>query len=183
MNISASPGSMPDRIFVDSCVLQLLSTYGEYVYDGGPLRSNDRIHTVPDGLRNLHALRELALVGQRASLDWVVSEASIREALLKRDASHSRWVFEMMDYAGWCLDSYPRTMVTRNSLRGSQFGYLSAGDRQLLEDALQLGCGGFLTIDRRLHRNAVHIRQAAGIRIIIPSEYLSELRPWMMLFY
>lgn len=169
-------------MFLDSCVLQLLSTYGEYVYDGGRLRAKDRIHRLPDGLEDLCALRNLALVGKRASLDWAVSEASIAEALGKRDASHLRWVFEMVDYAAWCQEAYSKSAVMRTDLPRSEFGYLSLGDRRLLEDALHLGCGGFLTTDRRLRRNAKHVERTAGIRIATPLEYWREIRPWAMLF-
>jgi len=137
---------------------------------------------MPHGLEDLRALRELTLVGQRASFDWVVSRGSIGEALRKRDGFHAGWVFEMAEYATWCLEANPPSLDTRTDLSDRQFGYLSGGDRRLLEDALRLGCGGFLTTDRRLRRNAEHMERAVVVRIMTPPEYWKEVEPWSMLF-
>jgi len=176
--------SIPSRVFLDSCVLQLLSTYGEVVHDGAGLPANDRIHSIPGGPQDLLALRDLSLICQRASLDWVVSETSLDEAYGKGDAFHFGWVAEMMEYAGHCLRMYQSTGFAEDVTgpADARFGYLSHGDRLLLDDAIRLGCDAFLTTDRRLARNANHLRRSLGLRILTPHEYWLELRPWVGLF-
>jgi hypothetical protein len=175
----------PGRVFLDSCVLQLLSTYGEFIHDGARLRPRDRIRRIPCGLKDLQSLRNLSMVCQRSSLCWVISEASLEEAVGKRDSFHFGWVSEMEEYSGWCLRSYAPSTPNREiaCLGGVQFGYLARGDRLLLGDAVRLGCDAFLTTYRRLARNASHIHRSIGIHILTPPEYWEALRPWIGLLY
>ena len=76
-------------------------------------------------------------------------------------------------------------MRAKPSLRGSKrpiFVYLSKKDRLLLRDAIILRCEAFLTVERRLPRNAVHIERMLGIRILTPITYWEMLRPWAALW-
>jgi len=48
---------LPRRLFLDSSTLQRLESYGEFIYDGGPIDENDRIWSVPNGIDEIEALR------------------------------------------------------------------------------------------------------------------------------
>ena len=50
-------------------------------------------------------------------------------------------------------------------LENASFGYLGAGDRRLIQDAVYLECDAFLTMERKLPKNAGHIERELGIRV------------------
>lgn len=56
----------PQRIFLDSSTLQTMLRYGEYLYDGGEVGEDDRIHRDPVGLKKLEDLRTIMEIAQRA---------------------------------------------------------------------------------------------------------------------
>ena len=57
--------ALPLRIFLNSCTVQTLGKYGEFIYDGGPIGDDDRIHRMPDGLEEI-SLRYATFAGSRA---------------------------------------------------------------------------------------------------------------------
>ena len=63
-----------------------------------------------------------------------------------------------------------------------KFGYLSRKDRLLVQQAIVLRCEAFLTVERRLPRNAPHIQQELGIRILTPIVHWGMLSPWAALW-
>jgi hypothetical protein len=65
----------------------------------------------------------------------------------------------------------------------SKFGYLSAKDKLLLRHAVLLRCEAFLTVERRLPRNAAHIERELGVRVLTPVTHWDLLRPWAALWY
>jgi hypothetical protein len=86
----------------------------------------------------------------------------------------------MDEYRGRAVDGSGAAVaapLTRHS-----FGYLSAKDGRLLQDALNLECDAFLTMDRKLTRNAAHLEPAVGIKVLRPSGYWALLEPWAALY-
>jgi hypothetical protein len=178
--------ALPRRIFLDSCTVQTLRDYGGYIYDGEPIADGDRIHRVADGYANVDALQVIWLVSQRAMFDWIVSESSLREARDKGDVGHLRWFYEIAGYTRGCLERGGPTAESdalARRLDEPRFGYLSTKDRELLRDAVWLRCDSFLTMERRLPRNAAHISRQLGIRVLTPLGYWEMLRPWAALWY
>jgi hypothetical protein len=176
---------LPQRIFIDSCTVQTLQRYGEFVYDGGSIRPSDVIHRIPDGLDNIDALRAICQVTSCALFQWIVSDASRQEAAAKGDAGHLQWLFEIDNYARVFLDEMgpsPESRVLAARLDEPKFGYLGVGDRILLRDAIFFQCDAFLTMERKLPRNAAHIERELGIRVLTPIGYWEMLRPWAALW-
>ena len=174
---------LPRRIFLDSCTAQTLRDYGGYIYEGEPIPAEDRIYRVTDGLANINALREIFAVNSRASFEWIVSHGSLREAKDKSDPGHLQWLWDIADHSEVCLEgdgptADSETLAAR--LDEPRFGYLS--DRLLVQDALMLRCEAFLTMERRLPRNAAHIDRELGIRILTPITHWEILRPWAALW-
>ncbi len=177
--------SLPRRIFLDSCTAQTLRDYGGYIYEAEPVPDTDRIHHVPDGIANIEALRDIFLVDARARFEWIVSRGSMREAHDKGDRGHMQWLWDIADHTEICLEGRgPTTESEALSARldESKFGYLSEKDRLLLREAIILRCEAFLTMERRLPRNATHIERELGIRILTPILHWEMLRPWAALW-
>ena len=181
--------SYPRRVFLDSSVLQALHRNGEFVYDGGEIPRNSKFWRIPEGVRDLAALRDIMLVGARGAIELVLSQNSLEEVVDASDSSYLRWAFEVAYYWQDCLASYREqppfsgwgaNLAVR--VEGSSFGYLSTKDKKLVRDAVVLECHAFLTLDLRLTRNAPHLEQALGIKVLRPANYWCLLRPWAALF-
>jgi hypothetical protein len=177
--------SLPRRIFLDSCTAQTLRDYGGYVFEGEPISAADRIRRVPDGFANLKALRNIFLINERALFEWIVSHGSMDEANDKDDPGHVQWILDIAQHSEVCLDSDGPTaeseaLATR--LSEPRFGYLSKKDRRLLQEAIFLRCEAFLTMERRLPRNAEHIRSHLHIEVLTPLVHWEMLRPWAALW-
>lgn len=177
--------SLPRRIFLDSCTAQTLRDYGGYIYEGEPIPSSNGIHRVPDGLANIKALRDIFIVNERALFEWMVSRGSMQEAHDKGDAGHMRWLWDIAHHTEVCLEGDGPTVESKamaSRLGKPKFGYLSGKDRLLLQHAIILRCEAFLTVERRLPRNATHIERELGIRILTPITHWEILRPWAALW-
>ena len=96
------------------------------------------------------------------------------------------WVYEIAAYAdSFLADDEPTDLnISRASkLDSTKFGYLSAKDRLLLKHSVELGCDAFLTVEKKLPKNASHLEREIGIRVITPALYWAMLRPWAALWY
>lgn len=178
--------TLPRRIFLDSCTAQTLRDYGAFVYEGEPIIDTDRIHHIPDGVANLNALRNVFLVSERAMFEWIVSDRSLHEARDKCDAGHMQWLWDIADHSMGCLNGEGPTIQSEelaSRLAEPKFGYLSEKDRLLLQDAVSLRCEAFLTMERRLPRNAVHIGRELGIEVMTPITHWEILKPWAALWH
>jgi len=177
--------SVPRRIFLDSCTAQTLRNYGDYIYEAEPIPDIDRIHRVTDGIANIAALRNIFLVNERALFEWIVSRGSMQEAHDKGDSGHMQWLWDIADHSEVCLESDSPTVKSEAlaaRLDEPKFGYLSEKDRLLLRHAIILRCEAFLTMERRLPRNAAHIERELGVRILTPIAHWEILRPWAALW-
>jgi len=177
--------SLPRRIFLDSCTAQTLRNYGGYIYEGEPIPDSDRIHSMADGVANVEALRDIFLINERAQFEWIVSRGSMREAHDKCDPGHMQWLWDIADHSEVCLESdgpAAESEALAGRLDEPKFRYLSEKDRLLLRHAIILRCEAFLTVERRLPRNAAHAERELGIRILTPITHWEMLRPWAALW-
>ena len=182
---SASLDALPRRIFLDSCTAQTLRDYSAYIFEGEPIPQSDRIFRVPEGIEKVRALREIFLINERAHFEWIVSHASMMEADGKGDRGHLHWVWDIAHHSAVCLALEGATKESRARaalLHASVFGYLGAKDRLLLADAVTFRCEAFLTMERRLPRNAAHIERELGLRILTPITHWQLLCPWAALW-
>jgi hypothetical protein len=181
--------NLPSRIFLDSSTLQTLKTYGQFIWDGVSIDPNDVILKIPDGVENLNALKNVFLVNQRANFEFALSRNSLREVEAMGDNSYLQWAFEVLDHWQLMIDTYERNPFdSKDSRRASKvdmpsFGYLGSGDRRLIKDAIMLGCDAFLTMERKLPKNARHIYRELRLLILTPIQYWDLLKPVASLFY
>jgi hypothetical protein len=95
-------------------------------------------------------------------------------------SGHLQWFYEVANYTQSCLARGGHTAESAalaRRLDEPRFGFLSAKDRQLLRDAVSLRCDSFLTMERRLPRNAAYICRHLGIRVFTPIVYLGNDAP------
>ncbi len=178
--------ALPQRVFLDSCTLQTLRDYADFIWGGEPIASGDRIHDVADGLANVEALRLIFDINERALFEWILSEASLVEARDKRDPGHLQWALDVLDHTIVCLEqsggSSPESQAMAVAVMGDRFGYLSSKDRVLIRDAVLLQCDAFLTMESRLPRNAAHLQRELGLRVLRPIEHWKLLERWAGLY-
>ncbi len=152
---------------------------------GGLPTLSSTLWRIPDAVSNVAALRELFRVTERAAFEWIVSRGSADEAVAKRDSGHSRWLYDIAHHSEVCLESDGATEQSEAlaaRLEERQFGYLSIKDRRLIQDAVALRCDAFLTMERRLPRNAPHLARTIGLLVLNPAQHWEILRPWAALW-
>jgi hypothetical protein len=180
--------TLPTRVFLDSSTLQTLIDYGGVVFEGERPESGSRACQMPGYCDDLDALYNIFFVNQRAMFEFVLSRASLDEADDKGDPRYSRWARDVLEtwlitveeYRGRAYSGVGATLAAH--LDAPKFGYLSAKDRRLLRDALTLDCDAFLTMERKLVKNARHIRTSTGLEVLRPPDYWALLRPWAGLY-
>jgi hypothetical protein len=177
---------LPRRIFLDSSTLQTLQNYGEFIWENVEIPQTNRIWSVTNGIQNLEALRNIFFVNQRAGFEFALSDNSLSEVSEKRDAHYLQWAYDVLDHWLACLAEAEalsdESLHLAAKLDGKSFGYLGAGDRALIKDAVLLDCDAFLTMEQRLPKNAQHIQRELGIQILTPVQYWDLLRPWARLY-
>lgn len=177
---------IPGRVFLDSSTLQTLQDYGEYIYDGGNIAPENKIWSIPNGFRNLKALRQIMLIGTKGSLQLAMSRNSLKEVVERGSDKYLQWALEVIDYWENCIAAYEdigdvfsgKGALLSAKFQGNQFGYLGAKDAILIRDAVLLECDVFLTMERKLPRNATHLEKELKIKVLQPIGYWDILKPW-----
>lgn len=161
-------------------------TYGEFLYDGGSVASDDRVYRDHAGMRKLEALRFIMQIGYRAPFEFALSSNSFVEVQRARDSSYLHWAYDVLDHWNTCLAEAgpPATNpVLLANVESAAIGYLSAGDRALLRDAILFDCDTFLTMENKLPRNGAHLRSMLGLRVEPPCAVWERIAPWAALFH
>lgn len=177
--------AMPQRIFLDSSVLQTLLRYGGYLYDGESIPEEDPIHRDKQGPEKLEALRWIMAISERAPFEFALSENSFVEVRGSGSAKYLRWTYDVLDHWLICVEESGIPETNQNMLAKldtSAIGYLGVGDRALLKDALTFGCDTFLTMENKLPKNKKHLLEQLGIHVESPCEVWARIEPWAALF-
>jgi hypothetical protein len=180
-----SLSQIPGRVFLDSSTLQTLQDYGEFIYDGGEITQDDKIWSIPGGFQNVEALQQIMLVGGRGSLQLALSHNSLQEVLDRGRYDYLQWALEMLEYWESCLTAYENGgsafsgygVALAAKLTENRFGYLGVKDARLIRDAVLLECNVFLTMERKLPKNAAHLGRELGIKVVQPVGYWPFYRP------
>jgi hypothetical protein len=137
---------------------------------------------MPGFADDLDSLQAIFQVNRRAGFDVVLSENSLAEVLDKKDASYTRWAYDVLghwltrieEYEGRAFRGSGRELAVRLD---AAKGHLSAKDMLLLKYAVALVCEVFLTMEKKLPRNAAQIAAIVPLQVLRPPEYWALLRP------
>jgi hypothetical protein len=180
--------ALPRRVFLDSSTLQTMLDYGGTVFEGEEPPPASSAFRIPGLLDDLEALRLIFLVNERAMFDFVLSRGSLDEV-----ACEGRRELHPLGARRPGPLAHPCRGIRRHGVRGNgdaaaaradaaSLGYFSVKDKHLLRDALALECHGFLTMEKKLPKNAAHIEAQLGLKVLRPPDYWALLRPWAALY-
>lgn len=187
-------------IFLDTNVVQYLSSFGEFIYDSylSPEREEKLSRLGSKIADDVHALGDLMDWGRRGGLPIVISSRTWDELAATRNRSKRArllpWCSELAQYsAGWLEamadgldDGRPNqtevlTPTQRHTMTQLFTMLPDQSDRHLVIDALSLRCGVFLTMDYKTIWSKREGIAKFGIRILRPVELTDELRHWARL--
>lgn len=169
---------IPNRIFLDSNCLQALHDYGGTIFEHEEAQPVGRSGAAVDDVR---ALEGLFVFVDRGAFEFMLSSGSLVEVSASSDPAFRRWGYDVLDHSDACLgprDALSGEGVARARLvDGTAFSYLSAADRRLIREAVELECDTFLTIERRLPRNQDHLWKWLRLLVLRPPQLWAYLRP------
>ncbi len=178
--------SIPGRVFLDTCVVNLILDYGEQIHENAPISDE-----LPPRLRgDVGALAGIFLTGQRAFWQFAISPVTYREVTATSDPTRAfqleSWLFEIWHYwreflhGASDLPSFAEAEEQRLELLSS--GVLDSlpdvSDRVLICDAVAYRCDAFCTRDwSTILKHRQHLA-SLPLKIITPAEWCAEIRPW-----
>ena len=120
-------------------------------------------------------------VNKRAQFEFVVSDASMKEVAARLEGRFLQWATDVR--TTWNAQSEGETFEPSAELLSEpRFGMISRKDRILLQEAIDLRCDAFLTMERKLPTAAEFVRREGGISILRPADFWDQLRPWAALY-
>ncbi len=169
--------SIPARIFLDTNVVNLIVKHAPIIFDMEPQYPDLPI----DRRRDIEALVHIFAVGARASWTLRVAETTLDEI--------NRTLHEQVRQK---LASYALEMLERgtdDSAHGRDLGRRVSDstllaclpdrvDRELLGNAVGLGCDAFVTADVRTIVSRRHLLPALPLHILTPTEWWAAIKPW-----
>jgi hypothetical protein len=176
------PPKMPETVFLDTTVVNFILEYGEQIHDGV---------AIPDEAtawvsRDIQALRNIWLTGQRASWRFTISPGTVAE--IQRTAHEGRlhdllnWASELWDYSENCAV----LSCSLPTVRQIDFSSLSllpdAADRNLIQEAVGGGCDAFCTRDWKTILRYRRSLRGIPVSLISPHEWWQTIIPYAALF-
>jgi hypothetical protein len=181
---------VPGRVFLDTCVVNFILDYGEQIHEGISL---------PDGVgervvRDIEALYNIFLVGQRAMWQLAISPHTYQEVASTRDA-HRRYHLQ-----SWFADLWQHwrdviheenDLPTFADAEDIRVRVLASGvldvlpdmaDRVLVCDALVYRCDVFCTRDwTTVLQHRARLKDLP-LEIVTPAEWWVKIRPYARLW-
>ena len=183
---------LPRRVFLDTCVVNFMLDHGEQIHDGAPLPTETS--TSPWVGRDIEAMYNIMLVGQRAMWQYAISPHTYQEIAATSDKSRRHqleiWFRDLWQY--WLgvihdRDDLP-SFVEAEDIRvrllasGSLDTLPDLADRVLVCDAMVYRCDLFCTRDWTTvlkHRDDL---KELPLDIVTPGEWWSRIQPYARLW-
>lgn len=174
--------ALPRRLYLDTSTLQTVHDFGRSIFDGEPFAAVGRATRVQGLEDQVDCLRMILEVNQRAQFEFVVSDANLNEVAARLEGRFMQWAIDVR--TTWNAQSEGEVFgSSAEMLSEPRFGMISRKDRALLQEAIDLRCDAFLTMERRLPTAAKFVRREAAISILRPADLWDQLRPWAALYW
>lgn len=169
--------ALPRRVFLDTNVVNLIVKHREQVFEQAWIPDGSHLTRAHD----IEALMHVFHLGGSAPWEIVASEKTLSEIEDTPDVAVRE---RLLDYASE-LVSLPNEDVAYASSLGRRLvdapftaQLPDRHDRELIGNAIGLGCDVFCTCDRRtIIRKRDELRQLP-IRILTPAEWWAHVKPW-----
>lgn len=171
---------IPCRVFLDTNIINCLIKWSHCVFEheAPPTGIDETLQT------DIVSLMHVFYVGSYAMWDIVTSERAIEEISRTRNQDLRA---ELLEYGLNLLNAldekdddgrYARDLVRR--LRDSPFvaGLPDANDRELVSQAVALQCDAFCTRDRRTIYSKKDTLRALPLKVLTPSGWWDQVKPW-----
>jgi len=192
--------SLPGRLLLDTCTLNMLQDEGAYIFEG----------EIPEGMteteipKDLKSLRYIFQVNERASFQFLVSPLTFAELANAKDIMRNQrriqWALDVLDVWLIVLEETGDRVTEGGTVRHrfkltEELQELESRlmsipdfrrdplDRLLLIQYKMGNCDALLTVDQNTiwrHREWLFDE---GIRVLIPSEFWELLKPYAALWY
>ena len=181
---------IPGRVFLDTCVVNFILDHSEEIHEGvaPPAHTGDRV------LRDIEALYNIFLVGQRAMWQFAISPHTYQEIAATQNPHRQyhleSWFGELWQYWRGIIhenDDLPTFIEAEDArvglLTSSTIDALpDLSDRVLLCDAVVYRCEIFCTRDWRTilkHRSKI---KGLPLEILTPAEWWAKIQPYASLW-
>ena len=181
---------IPGRIFLDTCVVNFILDYGEQIHDGtpAPVDAGERV------VRDIEALHNIWLVGQRATWQLAISPHTYQEIAATHDARRRQrlqtWFANLWQY--WRniihenddLPSFVEAEDTRVRVlsSGSLDVLPDMADRVLVCEAIVYRCELFCTRDwTTILKHRTDLKELP-LDIVTPAEWWIKIQPYARLW-
>lgn len=169
--------NIPARVFLDTNIINLLVKWPEQIFENVSLPGGLDERTEHD----IEALMHVFFVGQRANWQILASAKSIEE--ISHTANETvrstllSYAEEVADQ--WSEESRHGRDLGRRLSDSSLLGALpDPNDRELLGNAIGMGCDAFCTRDYKTIIRKRHALPLLPIRVITPVEWWMSIKPW-----
>lgn len=168
---------VPRRIFLDTNVVNLLVDYSEYIFEHQllPPFADEKL------AEDVEALMHVFYVGARAYWSILASRKTLDEIGNTPDPARrdllKAFAIELIDpddEANIYASIVGRRMIDAPFTEGLP----DQADRELIGNAVGLGCDVFCTRDRRTIVRKRELLRLLPIRVMTPREWWEHVRPW-----
>ncbi len=171
------------RIFLDTNTVHCLIKYDEEIFDNQDVLINDTLSKNKNGTRNIESLRNL-FGFSRSNFRLVISPNVISEIIRKGNMHYAQYIFDLKDYCDVINEHDGDIPVFHDQNQQilekffPKIGFLSKCDKELICDAIRLQCNYFMTMDEKLLKNKIQIKNFTGLTLIRPFEFWNLVKPY-----
>ena len=174
---------IPENIFLDTSVVNFILNYGEQIHDGAAIPDNSTTWQ----RRDIEALRDIWMTGQRANWHLTISPTTIVEIQNTRNVEQLQallsWASELWVYSKECASKSNRYGHKNCNVKMTTLSLLpDSGDRKLIEEAVESGCDAFCTRDWKTILRVRDSLRDVPLLFISPNEWRQRIAPYATLF-
>ena len=189
---------LPGRIFLDSDVVQFLSDFGQFIFEGhkedkSSLKSsNGKVITDTSRLfREIEALKDIFIHIDRANFEFAISETTYKEKVFNDPQKRlTSWLDSINSHWNSVLKSYSQPFSEESEVRFIEatkdarlISNLSDSDRMIVLDAIKFDCRGLLTVDHFAdERIQEYFYEKYKLMVMWPTDFIKILGPFQALY-